>query len=326
MEVRLARTGEESDIARLYNLGFSRLIEELDPVYGWKQVQTDDVMHWSSGGKSQVWVAGFDDSIVGYAQTTHVTESGLNEVEVQWISPCVKWDFSQGNLVVHPDHRGRGVATSILTAVIEDSRAKGYDLLHALTFSDNVEGEGLLRKLGFQRHDVLVYPRFSTTQPIGNSSIYVSRDLTKPLPSVSVPEDMEIRAARPSDAEDVSKIHRANVWWNRESWSEEWNLKYVRGEMGHRVLVAEADGRVIGAMDYFDRGTIGIAGVLPEFRRRGIGSALFLRLLEVMRDKGISRAFADSGLTQREAISMYHRFEFDVERTQTLWSLSLSED
>ena len=51
----------------------------------------------------------------------------------------------------------------------------------------------------------------------------------------------------------------------------------------------------------------------------GYGSAMFYKILEVMKDAGFKTAFMDSGLTQVDAIKMYERFGFTVQRRQDAW-------
>ena len=54
-------------------------------------------------------------------------------------------------------------------------------------------------------------------------------------------------------------------------------------------------------------------------RRRGIGSAMFYNILLTMKKDGYKVAFLDSGLTQIDAIKMYERFGFTIQRRQNSW-------
>ncbi|TFF92350.1 GNAT family N-acetyltransferase [Candidatus Thorarchaeota archaeon] len=326
MEIRLALDGEEKRICHIHNTGFASYISDLNPLYGWREMGPQDVRRWMTQEGSSVWVSVVDGQVVGYAQTLEVVNHGLSEVKALWLAPTPRWEFGQSNIVMDSEYQGRNLASQMLDRVAENARTTGIHLIQALVFSDNEPAEHLFKSAGFMSKDILIYDPFSTTEPLGNSSVYVSLPLKDFSPKGGTDESIRIRAAAVEDAEALAKIHRANVWWDKTTWSEEWNRNYARGEYGHHVLVVEVNGRVVGAMDYYNRGTIGISGVLPEFQKRGIGSALFDRLLEEMKNDGIGIAFADSGLTQAEAISMYECFGFTEERRQNLWTLHLRED
>ena len=64
---------------------------------------------------------------------------------------------------------------------------------------------------------------------------------------------------------------------------------------------------------------IGIGGLLPKDRCKGIGSSLLDTLLDMMRDEGFQKAIVDSGMTQTDAIKLYERFGFSFVRKQLTW-------
>jgi ribosomal-protein-alanine N-acetyltransferase len=326
MVVRLAQDGEEERLAHLHNVGNAEYLSTLRPLYGWRTIRPEDVAKWREDPRSEILVLATNGEIEGYAHTLRSLEKGNRDIEVMWLAPCAKWDFAQSNLVIHPDHRGRGLGKELLKGVVRSAELSNVSYVLALAFSDNQAAEQLLQSLDFHCHDVLMDSRFSATRSFQNSSVYVYLDLEGYSRPQKKNESLVIREGSSDDAEALAKIHQANVWWNEKSWTVEWNHQYVSGMFGHRVLVGELDGQVVGAMDYFDRGTIGIAGVLPEYQRRGIGSDIFGELLHRMKERGIVTAFADSGLTQTQAISMYGRFGFATERRQNLWALPLKED
>jgi len=53
------------------------------------------------------------------------------------------------DLIVHPAHRGRGVATALVRFVIEEARRRGILRLTLLTDMQNGHAQALYRKLGF---------------------------------------------------------------------------------------------------------------------------------------------------------------------------------
>jgi GNAT superfamily N-acetyltransferase len=53
------------------------------------------------------------------------------------------------DLIVRPEHRGRGVATSLVAFIIEDARRRGVLRLTLLTDMENDRAQAFYRKLGF---------------------------------------------------------------------------------------------------------------------------------------------------------------------------------
>jgi len=72
-------------------------------------------------------------------------------------------------------------------------------------------------------------------------------------------------------------------------------------------------------MEFSNTGVLGIPGVLPEHRKKGIGTTLFFHLLERMQLKGHSKAAADTGIMLQDTTKMYHCLGFHIARKQWAW-------
>jgi ribosomal-protein-alanine N-acetyltransferase len=84
-------------------------------------------------------------------------------------------------------------------------------------------------------------------------------------------------------------------------------------------LVAELEGKVIGytigrKLDELAE-VISIA-VLPEFRRRGIGSALWLRLRDELKEMGVKTVRLHVRVSNEPAIRFYEKFGFERTRLE----------
>ena len=193
------------------------------------------------------------------------------------------------------------------------------EFISVLTFSDNLVGEQFFEKNGFTMHDLYYFAEYSDDKPLMNSSVYETLELDDLKEPANLNPHITFRLATIEDAEAITEIHRQNVWWSEESNSLEWNKEFIEGKFGHTVFVAEYDGEVVGSIDYYKDERVGIAGVLPNMMKRGIGSTMFYNILVAMKEAGFKFAFMDSGLTQVDAIKMYERFGFTIQRKQNAW-------
>ncbi len=323
MQIRQCQPGDEVDIATIHNNAFRDLINSLPAIYQYKLVSPEEIMDWVKLESSAIWVVELQNQVVGYAQIRVEVERGKQNVPVLQFMPARSWDMNQSNMAVLPTHQRKGVGTFLVENILEEYLGSA-EFATALTFSDNVAGERLFQNLGFTIHDAFYYEPFSDEYPLTNSSVYASLNLELLEPPDNLNKEVMFRRAVLHDAPSIAEIHQSNVWWCDECSILDWNIRFIKGKFGHTVFVAEFNGEVIGEIDYLKDGRIGIGGVLPEFRNQGIGSTIFYELLRTMKKVGFKIAFADSGLTQIEAIKMYERFGFSIERRQNTWVKKLT--
>ena len=98
---------------------------------------------------------------------------------------------------------------------------------------------------------------------------------------------------------------------------------WLTNEESGEILVAEYEGKVIGLMEYFRDGVIGIPGILPYYRGQGFGATLFYHLLERMKRSGHNRAVGDTGIVQEEMMALYNRFGIDLSKRLHNWAKEL---
>ena len=318
MQVRQYRKGDEKSIAEIYNRAFQKQIASLPNIYQYRRTTPEEAYNWRSGGANSFWIIESDGEPIGFAQIRIEVERGEQEIPVLQFMPARCWDMNECNLAVLPEYQRRGVATQLIHEIIKSHEPDAM-IVTAHTFSDNLAGESLFASCKFDLHDAFYYSPFSKTRPLANSSVYESLDLEHlQEPKFDMPK-AHFRRAELKDAEAVRQLHEYNVFWCEECLTIGWNREYIEGRYGHIVFVLEHDGRVVGAMDYYKDGRIGIAGVLPEYRGKGFGSTLFHDFLREMMKAGFKTAFVDSGLTQTDAIKMYERFNFTIQRRQNCW-------
>jgi mycothiol synthase len=163
----------------------------------------------------------------------------------------------------------------------------------------------------------------------------MERSLSEPFPDppekgfrVQPWEDQHSAATRP-----VNNAAFADHWgatqWSRASWR-----KHMVGRPGTRLdlsFVATVRGDVVGfalnAVHPEDwqasgrsEGWIGVLGVLPEWRRRGIATALLVRSMTAMRAAGLGAAVIGvDAENQSRAQHLYAAVGFATRSTRTTW-------
>ncbi|MFW9908881.1 MAG: GNAT family N-acetyltransferase [Candidatus Thorarchaeota archaeon] len=323
MLVRQYQSGDEAMIAAIHNSAFESFISLLPEIYQYRFVGPEDVLGWIEPEENIIWIAETRNELVGYAQIRVEVEREKQNISVLQFMPAREWDLHQANFAIIPSYQRKGLGTFLASQIL-DEYAGITQFATAQTYSDNKAGEAFLRSLGFSMHDVFYHPPFSDEYPLVNSSVFTTLELELLEPPSKLNLNARLRRAVIQDAPLVAAIHQSNVWWCDECGTLDWSVRFIKGEFGHTVFVAELHGEVVGEIDYLRDGRIGIGGVLPDLRNQGIGSTMFYELLRVMQKAGFEIAFADSGLTQIEAIKMYERFGFSIERIQNAWVKKLT--
>ncbi len=129
---------------------------------------------------------------------------------------------------------------------------------------------------------------------------------------------------RPAEPEDMPRLQEivARIWAIGSDWVLEekygalgdhtwdrWLVPKVMSRLWEEIgttLVTEAEGDVVGFIAYgLDRlrrvGAIHYNGVAPEYRGRGLGGRQVERVLQLMRDAGMTYAAVGTGLNEGHA-------------------------
>ena len=120
---------------------------------------------------------------------------------------------------------------------------------------------------------------------------------------------IQIKKLDASNIDEVTRLEERcfSVPWSRESF-----LWAANNENGY-FIVAECDGVVVGyagLCHVLDEADIANVATLPEYRRRGIASALILALLDFAREKGIASLMLEVRASNEGAIALYEKFGF----------------
>lgn len=137
--------------------------------------------------------------------------------------------------------------------------------------------------------------------------------------------DLIIRPAALDDAEPLLAIYRPIVLQTAISFElepptlEQFQQRIETALTGWEWLVAEADGRIAGyayGTSHRPRGAYRYAVetsayVHPDFYRRGIGLALYQKLLPNLAKKGYCNAYAAIALPNEASIALHRRAGFE---------------
>ena len=116
------------------------------------------------------------------------------------------------------------------------------------------------------------------------------------------------------------------------SFPEPWSRKLFEQEINHPAseFIVMLDGdKVIGYGGFWcvlDEAHITNVAILPELRRRGLGSRVLGRLLEMAREKGMRRATLEVRESNLAGISLYRKFGFEPVAIQANYYAKTNED
>ena len=121
------------DLPAVYRLG-TRCYDVLDKPYNYWSVR--EVADHVEGSPDLCFVGEADGQVVGFALSAPSYEILENTGHLEW-------------LAVAPEHRGGGLATRLIEAVVEELRALGRQDVVADVSSDNEASRRVFRRAGF---------------------------------------------------------------------------------------------------------------------------------------------------------------------------------
>jgi ribosomal protein S18 acetylase RimI-like enzyme len=174
-------------------------------------------------------------------------------------------DYNITDAFVHPDARGRGVATLLLDWAEAQTREAGLPAVRASASTRDAGGKALLERRGY------AYLR---------SFYRMTIDLDEEPPPPDWPEGFSV-ALEPDQAEAIHETLEeafADHWGFERRTFEEWMVQ--NGPLDDRLcyVVRTAEGEPAAAQvcdeERFGAGLVAILGVRPAWRRHGLGEAL----------------------------------------------------
>jgi mycothiol synthase len=243
----------------------------------------------SDGGRDFIVMTGGE--IAGYAYLDPPSGEGEGAVT--------------GELVIHPEHRRRGLGRALTGELA--AAARGH-VLRLWAHGDLPAAAALARTAGFERFRALWQMRRSLGEP-----------LTQPLEGPALPAGRALRTFVPGQDEDewlklngrAFAKHPEQGGWTRhdldlrerEPWFDPAGF-----------FIAERDGRMTGfhwtKVHNPNLGEVYVVGVDPAEQGSGLGRALTLAGLRHLRDLGIAQAMLYVDEDNVPAIRMYEAIGF----------------
>jgi GNAT superfamily N-acetyltransferase len=129
-------------------------------------------------------------------------------------------------------------------------------------------------------------------------------------------QDIHIRQIEPSDYPSIISV--VNEWWGGRNMVDMLpKLFFVH--FRQTSFVAECDGNIVGfvvgflSQTFNDEAYIHFAGVHPEFRKKGTGSALYERFFEMVKTFGRNVVRCVTSPVNKGSVSFHLHMGFSVE-------------
>ncbi len=233
------------------------------------------------------------------------------------------WQKEQGGpldlrVFVHPDRRGNGIATSLLSWGESLGRDRGSGGVRAEVPETDIAGHVLLRSRGY--HQV-------------RSAFTMSKTLRVEEGTQQECDGVTIRRYADVDERALFEVHEASFadhWGFRPSTFEAFNEE-LRADSWDPSLVflAEANVGVVGHVVSFlddNEGFVAMLGVIKPWRNRGIATALLHRTFAEI--KTWDRTQVKLGVDAQNphgAVSLYESVGMTVERQLDIFELGTTE-
>ena len=292
LEIRETSTEEADAIADLLN-------QHADAAFGEKDVAAPEVRHWF--GIENIWmrVAERDGSLVGYVDAVKRGENRPLDLDIRTLDP----EAAARLIEAGEAHAGGGALRVIVQG------------------NDEVLRE-VVERDGWQRI---------------RSSYQMRIELSDDIPEPSWPEGISVRTMEPGEERRVYEANNAafaDHWEFHEPSFEQWGSDAFGRENSDPTLIWLAeDGKELAGLSangwHFsgdpEFGWIGSLGVRPEWRRRGLATALLYQSFRDFRRRGATQVgLGVDAQNTTGAVKLYERVGMHVARRNDTYEKRLS--
>ncbi len=242
-----------------------------------------------------------DDNLVGYGNVERFAD-----IEGQRLA---------AELVVHPEHRGHGFGSKMLEEALRLARSYGVARMDVWAYRGRPGSAELARRFGFS---------------VSRELFEIGMPLPDTLPSVALPEGIELRGFRPGK-DDAEWLALNNLVFAGHPEQGNWDIADLAARLdqgwfkAEDFLVAVELGKLVAynwlKLDEEARdGEIYVIGVHPSLRGIHFGRSLTILGLQHMKERGMIEASAFVDAENKGALSLYQSLGFTVRHTDLLYS------
>ena len=291
LQLRASHKDEAAEIADLLN-------EHARAAFGETEIAEAEVRHWFALPEIWIRVVERDGRLVGYVASVPRGRDDTTELDVRTLD--------------------REAAEALLRAGEEGA---GTRLVRAVAQGDDSVLPKVLEDGGWR--------------PV-RQSYQMRIELGDDLPEPRRPEGISLRRLQPGEelrVYEANTVAFADDWHFRPQPFEEWrDDNFGRENFEHSLSWLAEDGERLAGFSLNTRhfcgdlrfGWVGILGVLPRWRRRGLGTAVLQQSLQEFRRRGASRVgLGVDAENVTGAVRLYERAGMHVHRLNVMYEKAL---
>jgi mycothiol synthase len=291
VEIRRAHESEAAALADLMN-------EHARRAFGETELGEAEVRHWFTLPEIWIRVAERGGELVGYMDATRRGEAGAMELDVR----ALDREAAEALLAAAEDHERKGKLRAV---------AQGDDLIMPAVLEE--DGWKLIR-----------------------SSYQMRIELDGDVPEPRWPDGVVVRTLEPGEEERVYETNNAafaDHWDFAPQSFEHWRAYIDRPNFDPTLWwLVEAGGELIAFSAntwHFsgdpEFGWVDILGVRPQWRRRGLGTALLHQSFQDFRERGATRVgLGVDAENTTGAVRLYERAGMQVHRRNDMYEKVVS--
>ena len=303
---------EDSQIVEVHNLSFKDHISRYSQISGLRNICADDVKDWRK-------MKFFDPKGLLKAETEEVVgycfvklDQVLNDKGEVFFGGYLKNMGDSCSLIcVLPSWRRKSIGSALLENTELFIRSKGLEFIVAWAYQSDVIAQEFLGKAGYKHHEKFFVREFSQVLPLNADVEFWKKDLTKSiLPrDVGMSQGYSVRKHGRGDEANYAKVHNS-VWGQYgQTIAPEDAERVLSDPQRDQILFIETKGEVVGSA-YFDLdGGVHLTGVIPEHRRKDVGTLLLAKTFECMQSRGYKAAYMSTSVVLRGALALHKKLQ-----------------